>query len=57
MLRRKRWLFAILAHPADAGDLRLGAASIPIAETLRLSLHQWNILSQEQAVHRPGEFP
>ena len=47
MLRRKRWLFAILAIlPTLAlfGWLRI----YPIGETLRLSLHKWDILSKNK---------
>ncbi|ODT66762.1 MAG: sugar ABC transporter permease [Pelagibacterium sp. SCN 63-23] len=47
MLRRKRWLFAILAilpTLAIFAWLRM----YPIAETLRLSLHKWDILSKNK---------
>ena len=47
LLQRRLWVFAILAlMPALLvyGWVRL----IPIAETLRLSLHQWNILSRNK---------
>ncbi len=47
MLRRKRWLFAILAilpTLAIFAWLRM----YPIFETLRLSLHKWDILSRNK---------
>lgn len=47
MLRRKRWLFAILAilpTLAIFAAVRL----FPIGETLRLSLHKWDILSKNK---------
>jgi multiple sugar transport system permease protein len=47
MLRRKRWLFAILAilpTLAIFAAVRL----YPIGETLRLSLHKWDILSKNK---------
>lgn len=47
MLRRKRWLFAILAilpTLAIFAWLRM----YPIFETLRLSLHKWDILSKNK---------
>jgi multiple sugar transport system permease protein len=47
MLRRQMWLFAIVALAPTLliyGWVRL----IPIGETLRLSLHQWNILSRNK---------
>jgi multiple sugar transport system permease protein len=47
MLRRKRWLFAILAI---LPTLVIFAAVrlFPIGETLRLSLHKWDILSKKK---------
>ena len=47
MLRRKRWLFAILAI---LPTLVIFAAVrlFPIGETLRLSLHKWDILSKNK---------
>ena len=47
MLRRKRWLFAILAI---LPTLLIFAAVrlFPIGETLRLSLHKWDILSKNK---------
>ncbi|MFD2647347.1 carbohydrate ABC transporter permease [Devosia albogilva] len=47
MLRRKRWLFAVLAilpTLAIFAWLRM----YPIVETLRLSLHKWDILSKNK---------
>jgi multiple sugar transport system permease protein len=47
MLQRKRWIFAILAilpTMAIFAWLRL----YPIADTLRLSLHKWDILSKNK---------
>ena len=47
MLRRRMWMFAALAllpTLAVYAWVRL----VPIAETLRLSLHQWNILSRNK---------
>lgn len=47
MLQRRRWLFAILALLPTLA-IYAWVRLIPIAETLRLSLHQWNILSKNK---------
>jgi len=47
MLKRKQWLFAILAIlPTFA--IFAWVRIYPIADTLRLSLHKWNILSKNK---------
>ena len=47
MLRRKRWLFAILAILPTLA-LFAWLRMYPIFETLRLSLHKWDILSKNK---------
>lgn len=47
MLRRKRWLFAILAILPTLA-LFAWLRMFPIYETLRLSLHKWDILSRNK---------
>jgi multiple sugar transport system permease protein len=47
MLRRKRWLFAILAILPTLA-IFAWVRMYPIAETLRLSLHKWDILSKNK---------
>ncbi len=47
MLRRKRWLFAILAILPTLAIFAL-VRIYPIAETLRLSVHKWDILSKNK---------
>ena len=47
MLRRKRWLFAILAILPTLA-LFAWLRMFPIYETLRLSLHKWDILSKNK---------
>ena len=47
MLERKKWIFAVLALlPILA--IYAAVRLYPIGETLRLSLHQWNILSKNK---------
>ncbi|MCR4264549.1 carbohydrate ABC transporter permease [Nitratireductor sp. ZSWI3] len=47
MLQRKRWRFAILAILPTLA-IFAWVRMYPIAETLRLSLHEWNILSKNK---------
>ena len=47
MLRRKRWLFAILAILPTLA-IFAWVRIYPIAETLRLSVHKWDILSKNK---------
>ncbi len=47
MLRRRMWLFALAALLPTLA-IYAWVRLIPIAETLRLSLHHWNILSRNK---------
>jgi len=47
MLRRRMWLFALVALLPTL-CIYAWVRLVPIAETLRLSLHQWNILSRNK---------
>ena len=47
MLRRRMWMFAALALLPTLA-VYVWVRLVPIVETLRLSLHQWNILSRNK---------
>lgn len=47
MLKRKRWLFAMLAILPTLA-IYVWVRILPIGETLRLSLHKWDILSKNK---------